>query len=172
MDHSRRLVANHKVVKELSIRFDKQQRQWNNYSKLLGFFFFIFLFILVLYLQRDAQTGYAVYSTIKSSFVDTFEYTTITAAAEVLPWLRKIADNHWKDPSCGDGKCQAPFEFPSYSRFGCRADCSRLDIVETGTVPLQVLLCLICWTWSHKRSTWGVLTIRSLRRCKYSAFAG
>jgi hypothetical protein len=40
----------------------------------------------------------------------------------------------WVDPSCGDGLCESPFEFASYGRFGCRADCGRLsDAVENLT---------------------------------------
>lgn len=138
LEHHQRVAGNHKVVKELSIRYDQQQRRWANYSKLLGFGVFVVLFLSVLMLQRDAQTGFAVYSTIRDNVVSTFEHDTVTAAAELLPWLRHIADEHWKDPACGDGKCQAPFEFPSYSRFGCRADCSQLEAVESETIPLQV----------------------------------
>lgn len=34
---------------------------------------------------------------------------------------------------CGDGLCEAPFEFASYSRFGCRADCGKLSEVQNLT---------------------------------------
>ncbi len=27
----------------------------------------------------------------------------------------------WKDPVCGDGNCEWPWEFPAWGRFGCRA---------------------------------------------------
>ena len=30
------------------------------------------------------------------------------------------------DPTCGDGVCDAPAEFPAYGRFGCAADCGSL----------------------------------------------
>jgi hypothetical protein len=36
----------------------------------------------------------------------------------------------WKDPACGDGICESPFEFASYGRFGCRADCGLLSQVQ------------------------------------------
>lgn len=36
------------------------------------------------------------------------------AAAQVLLPI-------WKDPVCGDGNCEWPWEFPSWGRFGCRA---------------------------------------------------
>ena len=138
LEHDQRVSDNHRLIKELSIRYDQQQRRWSNYSKLLGFFAFTLLFLSVLWLQRDAQTGFAVYSTVEENVVGIFEHDTVTSAAEILPWLRRIADEQWKDPACGDGKCQAPFEFPSYSRFGCRADCSHLEAVESDSTALQV----------------------------------
>ena len=39
----------------------------------------------------------------------------------------------WQDPVCGDGICEAPFEFASYSSFGCRADCGLLQNVQNLT---------------------------------------
>lgn len=53
--------------------------------------------------------------------------------------------NVWVDPVCGDGICEAPFEFASYSRFGCRADCGRLqDVQNLTTVQVDVY-----WDFSH-----------------------
>ena len=51
----------------------------------------------------------------------------------------------WQDPVCGDGLCEAPFEFASYSRFGCRADCGKLSDVQNLT-KVQVD---IYWDFSH-----------------------
>lgn len=34
------------------------------------------------------------------------------------------------DPACGDGECAAPYEFPEYSRFGCKADCGLLKQIQ------------------------------------------
>lgn len=39
----------------------------------------------------------------------------------------------WKDPICGDGICAEPYEFASYGRFGCRADCGKLPEVQNVT---------------------------------------
>ena len=39
----------------------------------------------------------------------------------------------WVDPICGDGICEAPFEFASYSHFGCRADCGKLQNIQNLT---------------------------------------
>ena len=38
--------------------------------------------------------------------------------------LRRIEEQlvtpFWRDPQCGDGTCEQPFEFPAWGRFGCR----------------------------------------------------
>lgn len=39
----------------------------------------------------------------------------------------------WVDPICGDGTCEAPFEFAAFSRFGCKADCGRLSDIQNLT---------------------------------------
>ena len=42
----------------------------------------------------------------------------------VYDWLSQDVVNHiWTDSVCGDSVCQRPYEFPSYGRFGCKADC-------------------------------------------------
>ncbi len=46
---------------------------------------------------------------------------------------------------CGDGVCEAPWEFSSYSTFGCRADCGQLQLVQQLT-PIQIDL---SWDFSH-----------------------
>lgn len=34
---------------------------------------------------------------------------------------------------CGDGVCESPFEHAQYGRFGCRADCGRLEDIQNLT---------------------------------------
>jgi hypothetical protein len=51
----------------------------------------------------------------------------------------------WVDPVCGDGICEAPWEFASYSTFGCRADCGRLQDIQNLT-KLQIDM---YWDFSH-----------------------
>ncbi|XRA98615.1 DUF5011 domain-containing protein [Pycnococcus provasolii] len=52
-----------------------------------------------------------------------------------LTWLMgSVVKPSWRDPVCGDGICEAPYEEPSYGndRFGCRADCGvAKDAVST-----------------------------------------
>jgi hypothetical protein len=42
----------------------------------------------------------------------------------------------WKDPVCGDGNCEWPWEFPAWGTFGCRADCGLND--NTTNIVLNV----------------------------------
>lgn len=44
--------------------------------------------------------------------------------------LCRAVQTVWVDPICGDGTCEAPFEFASFSRFGCKADCGRLSDIQ------------------------------------------
>jgi hypothetical protein len=37
-----------------------------------------------------------------------------------------VVTTTWVDARCGDGRCEEPFEFPEYGRFGCKADCDLL----------------------------------------------
>lgn len=55
------LLQDKKLLKELSIRFEKQQLRWHNFSQLIGFILFTALLLVVLYLQRGAQQGYEVF---------------------------------------------------------------------------------------------------------------
>ena len=43
--------------------------------------------------------------------------------SEILDWVVTAVAPVWVNTVCGDGACDAPFEFPAYGRFGCRADC-------------------------------------------------
>jgi hypothetical protein len=65
------LVQDDKLLKELSIRFEKQQLRWHNYSQLLGFLLFTVLLLMVLWLQRGAQHGFEVFraGTLKETFL-------------------------------------------------------------------------------------------------------
>lgn len=56
----------------------------------------------------------------------------IASVDDVYAWLRGLLQAVWRDPVCGDGVCEAPFEYAQYGRFGCRADCGRLQDIQVG----------------------------------------
>jgi hypothetical protein len=49
-----------------------------------------------------------------------------------------LVQKTWVDPACGDGLCESPFEFASYGRFGCRADCGRLSEAVGNLTTIQI----------------------------------
>lgn len=75
-----------------------------------------------------------VFSTLSNGLLPS---NGITSTADVYAWLNGLLQQSWVDPVCGDGVCEAPFEFAAFGRFGCRADCGRLEDIQNLTV-LQV----------------------------------
>ncbi|KAL0022694.1 hypothetical protein WJX77_001966 [Trebouxia sp. C0004] len=123
------------VVKELHARYRKQTKRWQDYIRLFGFLVFVSLFLAVLFLQRNAQVAYQVHSTIENAILPTS--TQYGSSDDVLSWLSTTLTAIWVDPVCGDGVCETPFEYASFGRFGCRADCGELAEVQNLTT-LQI----------------------------------
>ena len=117
----------------------------------------------MLCLQRDPATAHQVHSTVAHA-VKPGEVHTVP---EVLEYLEGQVNMYWRAATCGDGLCEAPFEFASYGRFGCSVDCGFLqDSVDTQHVQvcpsacthwpcacvrvqgywlLVYAACLVCW---------------------------
>eukprot|EP00798_Chlamydomonas_sp_ICE-L_P027240 gene27240-2494_t len=95
-----------------------------HYLKLFVFLLFVGWYLAMLCLQREANVGYQVHSTVASVLIPR---DSSTQTREVFwDWLDETVQSVWKDPICGDGLCKAPWEFASYSSFGCRADCGLM----------------------------------------------
>ncbi|CAI5968657.1 unnamed protein product, partial [Closterium sp. NIES-64] len=78
-----------------------------------------------------------------------------------LPHLQTL----WADPTCGDGSCDRPFQFPAFGRFGCEADC--------GTFPN--LTSVIIRFSSHldtqqaaDESSWNLCMVDPVSLCWYA----
>ncbi|CAL6333252.1 unnamed protein product [Bathycoccus prasinos] len=79
---------------------------------------------------------------------------------------------------CRDGVCQAPYEFPSFGRFGCKADCgpaqNLLQILNSQAVSALDLMGQVKWNLCLKdpgresgticRIFVGMKNIKSLRK--------
>ena len=78
----------------------------------------------ILFLQRSASEAYELTSTLKANLIP--DETTMKGSAEVRSWIADVVTTTWQDARCGDGRCEAPFEYPEYGRFGCKADCNLL----------------------------------------------
>eukprot|EP00960_Hanusia_phi_P067916 766728-Hanusia_phi.AAC.3 len=51
--------------------------------------------------------------------------------------FRSIASVAFSDPVCGDGKCEAPDEYPGFGRFGCVKDCGKYKNTSTLVINLE-----------------------------------
>lgn len=70
---------------------------------------------------------------------DSYNYQfTDTSGNAHVSYKSQVLLPIWKDPVCGDGNCEWPWEFPAWGRFGCKADCgtnpNTTSIVVRGSV--------------------------------------
>lgn len=105
---------------------------------------FVIAYLLVLYLQASAYKSGEVVRTLKQVMMPKDEdgnllaSTTFKDQHAVLGHLwHNILEPTWKDPVCGDQKCEYPWEFPAYGRFGCRADCGQHQNLTKVLVLIQ-----------------------------------
>ena len=101
----------------------------------------------ILFLQRSASEAYELTSTLKANLIP--EETTLKGSAEVREWIADVVTTTWQDAQCGDGRCEAPFEYPEYGRFGCKADCNLLKSAAQIT-PIQID---IYFNFSHPKGS-------------------
>lgn len=76
-----------RIVRELYLRYEKQQQRGRDYRNLFVFLCFVALFLAILYLQRSANVAYQVHSTLEDVLVP--EATTMKSTNEVYVWLRR-----------------------------------------------------------------------------------
>lgn len=82
---------------------------------------------------------------------------------EVLAFVgNRLLAPIWVDPVCGDGKCEAPWEFPAWGRFGCHADCGAhpstrqmvvavlADFTGHPTLSASVLMANVRWNLCYQ----------------------
>ena len=118
------------VLGELQRRYAHWRARNVAYGRLLAFVSFIALLLAVLFLQRSSHASYEVHSTLAAGLLPP---GPVAGLDDVYAWLRGLLGAVWRDPVCGDGVCESPFEFAQYGRFGCRADCGRLQDVQNLT---------------------------------------
>jgi len=115
----------YKVVRAVHDEYLKRHRKGVAYGNLCGFLLFGCFWFSVLFMERNATDAYAITNTVIDQFLP--EDNEFLSSAGIFEWLEGTVGDIWTDPVCGDGTCEAPFEYPSYGRFGCRADCMSLQ---------------------------------------------
>ena len=107
-------------------------RAWRPFLKLMGWLALLIFQVGFVSFQVDPSTGRKLGGATEKYFADVLpdEFSDFEIP---LTWVKfYITDRYWKDPVCGDGVCEEPYEFPAYGRFGCRADCGDAkDAVDT-----------------------------------------
>ena len=91
------------------------------YPMLLGVLTILVTFQTLL----DTSAGYQFRSSVESGV-----FTGLTQLSErdsVGAVLGNVVMHAWRDAVCGDGTCNSPHEFPSFGRFGCKADCGAAE---------------------------------------------
>jgi len=115
-----------RTVRSLRRTFAGRALRRRQYRDLLGFIAFFVLYISLLSLQRTVSTSFGIIKTLRPLFPQdekSGETLTQISNLDVGPWLRKLVENTWKDPACGDGVCEEGLEYHAFGRFGCAADC-------------------------------------------------
>eukprot|EP00798_Chlamydomonas_sp_ICE-L_P009098 gene9098-16223_t len=91
--------------------------------------------------QASAYQSGEVVQTLKEAFMPPgISGTSMTFQTEedVLNYLgSQVLAPIWKDPICGDNKCEWPWEFPAWGRFGCKADCGSNDNTTKVVINVQ-----------------------------------
>ena len=78
---------------------------------------FVAFYLSILFLQRKAEEAYSLTSTLTKAIIPVAK--TMGSKNDVLNWIDSVVTTSWVEPQCGDGRCEAPFEF-QYGRFGCK----------------------------------------------------
>ena len=77
------------------------------------------------------------------------ESKVISKKDDILDWLgTAVVGAAFQDTLCGNGKCEAPFEYAGFGRFGCPADCGKYKKTSNIVIDLaDVTAASAAWGW-------------------------
>ncbi|CAI5983997.1 unnamed protein product, partial [Closterium sp. NIES-65] len=87
----------------------------------------------------------------------------LTASLSCPPPLQSL----WMDPTCGDGSCHRPFQFPAFGRFGCEADCGTFPNLTSVVVSFSSHLDM---HQTEDESSWNLCMVNPVSLCWYESF--
>jgi len=124
------------ITKSLRIAMHRHATLRSNYCKLFFFLFYMVFYSMVLFQQNVRRDFELVDFHREFFFPDGYEAgeDNFYSTEDVYEWLTDKVTTIWTDPICGNGKCEMPYEFPSYHRFGCKLDCG----VQPALIPIMV----------------------------------
>ncbi|CAI5468681.1 unnamed protein product [Closterium sp. Yama58-4] len=93
---------------------------------------------------------------------------TFAGPDDFYSWLNAtIVQSLWADPTCGDGSCDRPFQFPAFGRFGCEADCGMFPNLTSVVVRFSSHLDT---QQAIDESSWNLCMVNPVSLCWYEAF--
>ncbi|CAL6420385.1 unnamed protein product [Bathycoccus prasinos] len=111
-------------------------RHMGHFLKILKFITFCVLYCTMLYLQTDPILSFEVTSTVKGLLKPRIRSTQ--DLNYLYEWLSEsVVEPIWTEAPCGDGVCSAPYEFPAFGRFGCKADCGSATNIISFVIHIQ-----------------------------------
>ena len=125
------------VLRKLKAYARLRIRHMGHFSKLLKFATFCILYCTMLYLQTEPILSFEVSSTVRGLLKPGIKSTQ--NMNYVYEWLSEnVVDPIWTEGTVSkDGVCSAPYEFPAFGRFGCKADCGSATNLISLVIHIQ-----------------------------------
>ncbi|CAI7792479.1 unnamed protein product [Closterium sp. NIES-53] len=159
------------VLQEAFARVVGLQQRVQHYRDLGGFVVLMALFITILYLQADSSRSYeitAAHAVLFPPGMSRDASNTFNGPDDFYSWLNtSIVQSLWADPTCGDGSCDRPFQFPAFGRFGCEADCGTFPNLTTVVVRFSSHLDT---QLAVDGSSWNLCMVDPVSLCWYESF--
>ncbi|CAI5951945.1 unnamed protein product [Closterium sp. NIES-64] len=159
------------VLQEAFARVVALQQRVQHYRDLGGFVVLMTLFITILYLQADSSRSYEITAAHAVLFPPGMQQdasNTFAGPDDLYSWLNtSIVQSLWMDPTCGDGSCHRPFQFPAFGRFGCEADCGTFPNLTSVVVSFSSHLDM---HQAEDESSWNLCMVNPVSLCWYESF--
>ncbi|CAI7792460.1 unnamed protein product [Closterium sp. NIES-53] len=159
------------VLQEAFSRVVGLQQRVQHYRDLGGFVVLMALFITILYLQADSSRSYEITAAHAVLFPPGMRQdasNTFNGPDDLYSWLNtSIIQSLWRDPACGTGSCDRPFQYPAFGRFGCQADCGIFPNLTSIVIRLSSQLDT---QQAADESSWNLCMVNPVSLCWYETF--
>lgn len=151
VDQNRRF----RILTGLIEKVEQKISRSTSYTRLAATFLFFVIALVVVFMQRDVASANSVETSFVNALISRLPVTgsggyfnsgtgatgVLSSTQELYDWLSDaLVSNVFIDPVCGDGRCEAPDEYPGFGRFGCVADCGSFDNVTVLSLELMTFL--------------------------------
>jgi hypothetical protein len=108
------------LVSEATDLVETHVQTLKHYRALVAFLLYFALWNTILLSHTDSSSTFALKTAVESAFFPSEKQFSDTKQA--FDWMEgKMLETLFDDPVCGDGRCEAPVEYPAYGpsyRFG------------------------------------------------------